>query len=371
MSIHTRGKAFEVRYYGADGSQHRKSFSPRRYGTLAQAKQAAKEFEVEQARSKRDGTWLDPLRGRMTVAEFYPTYLAAQSHLKPKTIAGYKDVARVRVLPRFGPVALVSISQSDVSCWIGSLADEGLSASTIRTHYRVLSRLLDEAIADNRLARNPARGVRLPVLASGDHRYLTPEQVERLALSCGKYGDVVRVLAYCGLRYGELAALRTRRVDVKRRRIAIAENVTEVSGELTWGTPKSYQSRSVPIPESLLTVFVGRMEGKGPEDLVFTAPLGGVLRNGTFRRLAWTNARKKGSEFDGLRIHDLRHTCASIAISAGASVKGLQRLLGHQSAAVTLDTYSGLFERDVDDVAERMDKVRTKALRGKIGRAHV
>ena len=95
---------------------------------------------------------------------------------------------------------------------------------------------------------------------------------------------------------------------------------------------------------------------KGSDDLVFTAPGGGVLRNTNFRSRVFDRAKKELG-LPGLRVHDLRHTAASLAIAAGANVKAVQSMLGHASAAMTLDVYADLFESDLDAVAESVGKM--------------
>jgi integrase len=96
------------------------------------------------------------------------------------------------------------------------------------------------------------------------------------------------------------------------------------------------------------------MAGKAPDALIFVSRRGAVLRNLNFRRDVFDHAATAVG-LDGLTPHELRHTAASLAISAGANVKAVQRMLGHASAAMTLDVYSGLFEDDLDGVAERLD----------------
>ena len=121
-----------------------------------------------------------------------------------------------------------------------------------------------------------------------------------------------------------------------------------------FGTPKSHQQRSVPIPRFLTDDLAVLLAGRGPEDLVFTAPEGGVLRLMGFRRRVFDRAAMAVG-LPGLTPHELRHTAASLAIASGANVKDVQRMLGHASAAMTLDVYAGLFEDGLDDVADRMD----------------
>jgi hypothetical protein len=100
------------------------------------------------------------------------------------------------------------------------------------------------------------------------------------------------------------------------------------------------------------------------DELAFPSPQGTVLRNRN-ARAAWFDAAANAIGEPGLTPHELRHTAASLAIKAGANVKAVQRMLGHASAAMTLDRYADLFDDDLDDVADRLDALRT-ASRGRV-----
>jgi integrase len=166
---------------------------------------------------------------------------------------------------------------------------------------------------------------------------------------------VVLFLAYTGLRFGELAALRVGRLDFERRRAVIAESVTLVRSEQVWGTPKSHERREVPIPRFLIHQLAAHVAGKAPDDLVFTGVRrGGALRAPVFRRAAFDRAAA-AIGMPGLHPHELRHTAASLAIAAGADVKVVQKMLGHKSATMTLDQYGHLFDDRLDDIADRLD----------------
>ncbi|SFE92493.1 site-specific integrase [Blastococcus tunisiensis] len=163
----------------------------------------------------------------------------------------------------------------------------------------------------------------------------------------------MRLLAYTGLRFGEMAALRIRRIDFLRRRLTIAEAVTEVGGRLEFGTPKTHQQRTVPLPAALAELLARRCEGKHGEDLLMTTASGTVLRLRNWRRAVFDPA-SRAAGLANVTPHDLRHTAASLAVASGATVKSVQRMLGHASAAMTLDVYSGLFD-DLTALADRMD----------------
>jgi integrase len=121
---------------------------------------------------------------------------------------------------------------------------------------------------------------------------------------------VVLELAYCGLRWSELAALRVENVDLLRRRLDITQAITEVNGgQLMWNTPKNQERRTVPIPRFLVDELAEHLAGRGRNELVFAAPEDGVLRNRNARR-SWFDAAAAAIGESGLTPHELRHTAA-------------------------------------------------------------
>jgi integrase len=161
-----------------------------------------------------------------------------------------------------------------------------------------------------------------------------------------------------------------RQVDPLRGRIWVVESVTEVNGVLIFGTPKAHQSRSVPVPGFLREQLAAAMAGKAPDDRLFTSRDGSVLRNGNFRRDVFDRAARS-VDLAGFTPHELKHTAASLAITAGASVKAVQRMLGHASATLTLDRYGHLFGDELDSVADRLDQHRADFSRTPRGLATV
>jgi integrase len=361
-----------VRYRDPSGKQRARTFV---------SKKAAVDYEAEVRTDLRRGAYLDPQAGQMKVKPWSEKWLAAQGHLKPSTRARYRGLLDVQILPEWGGYSLQDVDFLDVQGWVSDLTGSGLSGSSVRQAHRVFSLLLETAVRSKRLSANPAVGVRLPRPGKPEKTFLTHEQVSALADAAGKpkvttpdvppspesvrlAGErrtIILVLSYCGLRWGELAALRVERVDTMRRRITVAESVTEVAGTLTWGTPKTHQQRSVPIPRFLVEPLAVLKAGKGPKDLIFTGARGGVLRNNGFRRDVFDDAAAEAG-LEGLTPHELRHTAASLAVSSGANVKAVQRMLGHASAAMTLDVYSGLFDDDLDGLAERMDEAHVYSM---------
>ncbi len=173
----------------------------------------------------------------------------------------------------------------------------------------------------------------LPRLPTTDRRYLTHAQLADLAEGCGPHR--LLVLGYTGLRWGEAAAIRVRRVDPLRGRIAVVESVVDVNGQLVFGPPKTHQHRTVVVPRFLREELTQQISGKAPEDLLFSSLTGTPLRVSNVRR-RWFDRAAAAAGIPGLTPHELRHTAASLAIASGANVKAVQSMLGHAKAAMTL-----------------------------------
>lgn len=239
-----------------------------------------------------------------------------------------------------------------------TLAGEEVGAPTIENAFGLLRQVLGAAVEDRRIPRNPCEGVRLPKRKHADRGYLSHGQVAALAAAVDRQAEVVRFLADTGLRWGEMAALRVQDFDMLRRRVNVSRSVTESAG-LVWSTPKTWERRSVPFPAALTDELAALMVGKGRDELVFTDLRGGVLRNSNWRTRVFEPAVKKcqraDESFPSITPHDLRHSAASLAVSAGANVKAVQRMLGHAKASMTLDVYADLFDEDLDSVAVNLD----------------
>ncbi len=174
-----------------------------------------------------------------------------------------------------------------------------------------------------------------------------------------KYPALIRVLAYCGLRWGEVTGLRVQDVDMIRRRLNVNQNAVDVGGKIKVGTPKSHERRSVPFPEFLAPAIGEACKGKHLEDLVFPNEDGSYLRaisGGSGRGSRFLKAVQR-SDIPRVTPHDLLHTAASFAVSAGAKVKAVQRMLCHSSASMTLDVYAELFDDDLEGVAIALNNV--------------
>jgi integrase len=250
--------------------------------------------------------------------------------------------------------------------WVADLQASGLGPSAIRQARQVLNSMLTLAVDAGYLPSNPVDGTSTPRLPEPEMLFLDADQVDGLADTIREpYGALVYVLAYGGLRWGEAAALRRKRCDLVRCRIEVAESLADVEGQLYFGATKNHRSRMVAVPRFLrdrLATHLARHVADDPEALVFTSPNGAPLRNSNFRRQVWYQAVEETGLPEDLRIHDLRHTCASLLAAAGANPKAVQVHLGHSSITVTMDRYKHLFPSDVDDLVRRLDDIRARSL---------
>lgn len=174
---------------------------------------------------------------------------------------------------------------------------------------------------------------------------------------------------YCGLRWVKAAALVPATVDLANRLVHVRRAVADVRGALVWGSPSTHERRVVRYPSLLDEGMRNRVVSGRKQDLVFSTRNGPVLRGGNFRRrvLAPAVGRLRIASSNGFPLitpHDLRHTAASLAISAGANVKILQRMLGHASAAMTLDVYADLFPEDLTSVSIALDRAARDSVVG-------
>lgn len=245
------------------------------------------------------------------------------------------------------------INVVQVENWIAKMTSNGSGATTVLRAHGVLLAILNDAIKLNCLAKNPAAGLEdLPEKTSRGRVYLTAEDVHRLAAEAREHGPLVFVLAFTGLRWGEAVALRVKHVQFLRRRLLVEDNAVQLGVDHAEGKPKGKVSREVPVPAFILERISPLCEDKDMDELVFSKDGAYLPRPKSYR--GWFAGAVKRAKVQKITPHDLRHTAASLAVSAGANVLALQRMLGHKSAKVTLDTYADLFDTDLDKLAESL-----------------
>ena len=357
----TRGKhvSWRARYRAPDGRERSKTFTrPRRRGALAHvdiSRRTARRLDRSEAWSH------DVPRMGRTLGD--DDCAPAPADARELNVG----VARNYLLPRFGDWRLARITTSDVKAMLSEeLAANRLSHSAIRRHVLVLRSILNAAIEDGRITRNPCRGVKLPPENSRPMRFLEPDEIARLVAAHPEhYRPLILTAAYVGLRWGELAGLKVERVDLLRRAIRIEEQLVDVSGHLQFTPPKTKAGiRTVTIPATLAEVLAIHFATEPVQQscLAFPSSRGTPIRGPSFRRIWRRACRDAGFDdgrLDGLVFHELRHTAVALTIALGARPQAIKERLGHSSITVTMDRYGGLFPRLDQAIADGLDGPRS------------
>jgi integrase len=244
------------------------------------------------------------------------------------------------------------------SALVNDMSAAGLSPRTVRWTHTVLKMTLDHASdAGHLIAKKPGSRTKFPPMRDTTHTYLTAAEVAVLARVCGDQGDVVSILAYTGLRFGELTGLNVEDVDLDARdpgapldnsgRGEAGGRQPEIEGGASigsdppngWFRCSRHESTAVPGAAAVTSAKGSRL---GLENW---------KRSVRWRMVIAEIGREK------LRVHDLRHTYASLSRRAGADLRLLQKAMGHASITVTAHTYADLFDDELDDIAAALDSL--------------
>ena len=335
-ALNGKGQRWQARWRDTDENQRKRNFT-----TKDEAERHLAELRItpQQAASQA------------TVGKQYAAWIRTKRGLSAGHIGNYESKWRIHVAPEWEDRQLSDVRHSEVAGWVAEKAAR-TSPSVARQALQILSGVFALAVRDGLVIADPTAGVSVKMPARRQGRPLTQQQIHELAEACGPDGIAVRTLAFTGLRWGELAGLRVRDLDVPRARLTVSRSVGERGGVLAVGDTKTGKAREVGVPPALLAELVAAAGGRGPDEPLLPAARGGLRRHSRFYKRFQDATAQVG--LDGLRPHDLRHTAASLAIASGADVKVVQRMLGHASATLSLDLYGHLWEQGVDDIAKRM-----------------
>jgi integrase len=348
--------SYSVRYRDPAGRSRRKVFA---------RKVDAQRFLIEIEGAKQPGRrWVDPAARKVKLGEWAERWYQTKV-LAPTTMRDYRKSLDLEILPAFAAAPLHAIDALAVEEWLAGLARRGLGVKRRAKARAVLSMVLDSAVKGGKLARNVVADVAAPKGQRREAHFLDAAQVERLAAAIDpRYRALVLFAPYTGVRPSELVALTVGRLDLLRGTARIAAAAPEVDGKLEFGDTKTDKARTVHVPRSVAGEVAAMLAGRanlGPDSLVFVAPLGGPLRFSKWIDVTFKPALAAAGLPAEVRLYDLRHTCASLLIAEGATVKAIQAQLGHATATMTLDLYGHLFPDELPMLAERLDATRAAA----------
>jgi integrase len=321
------------------------------YRVKSDAEAKLRQAESEIARGTFD-------RQELRFSDFYERWIQAKkTSLKPATWVGYEHTFRNHILPTFQDKRLSEIKPLDVQAWVDQLASEDLAPATVGRCYRYLCACLKHAENMDLVDRSPCRAIILPRCKHEELSFLETREVNELLEHAREpERHLFMVLAWSGLRLGEALGLAWRHVNFKDNAIVV-ERAWSYWGGLQ--EPKTETSRrAVPLLPTLAAELRQLYSDQGspsPDVLLFS-------QNGE-TPLDSANVRKqyeKALKAAGLKrvtMHSLRHSYASLMIACGASIKALQRALGHASATMTLNTYAHLIQEDLGGSLMRADQV--------------
>jgi integrase len=317
----------------------------RRFTTL----KMAREFDAQQ---KLDPETQTANAGRMlTVDAMMATWLATKAGLPGLKTADVYATDKREVLLTFSGVLAGRISPTDVRLWVARDRGQSLRERSLRA----LRQAYQLAIADGLLKTDPTAGIKRPPAQHADVQFLSWPQMHALAAASGD-DPLIWLLGTTGLRLGEAMGLKVG--DVRGTRLRVSRQVTMTSKGPKEGPPKHGKSRDVPVTEDVLERLP--LAGREPDEWLFPNSHGGPLDQHNWRARVFKPAAQAAG-LKGFHAHLLRHTAASLAIASGADVGGVQRMLGHANAVMTLNVYRHLFEDHLDDVAQRMNEASRAA----------
>lgn len=369
--------AHEVRWR-EHGKDRQRTFTVKR-----EAERFAARVETEIA----SGNDVRPLaHNKVTVRDAVKEVLAAEEHrLKPRTLDSYRKIYEKRIGEKFGRDRLSAVTRARVQAWITELVEGGLSPGTVKRHYVALRKLFKWAIKEGLLGSDPCEHVALPREENlREHPILTLAQLERLADALSSrppYDLLVRFMALTGLRAGEVIGLRVSDVELANRRVLVRQTRQRIAGK-GWviGTPKSKRStREVPLLDSQLisdlrTYLLAHPKSGQPDALFWPGRAPGsreldfdrVLDGSTFARNHFKPALEK-AKLPQMRIHDLRHTAASLWLAAGFQSYEVSRWLGHANVSTTDGIYAHLYPSDYETHLSQFEAYQEREKR-RVGR---
>ena len=316
------------------------------------------------------GTYQAP--NKQKVKEWLNTWMETfcKNKVKPLTYSSYEGIIKNHIVPAIGNVQLQSLNGTHVQKLYNKMTDAGLSGKTVKNVSAVLHKALNQAVKLGFIPVNPCASAELPKAEKHEIKPLTDEEIPRFlaAIESSPMRNAFALCLFAGLREGECLGLSWDQVDFTRGKITISQQlqVEKKKGGKYYIAPstKSGKARTITPPpiafqylkdertRQLENRFRASENWNNEHNLVFTNELGGNLIFVNFykhfKRIAASIGRPDA------RPHDLRHSCATVALASGADIKSVQDLLGHATASFTLDVYGHTSEKMRQDTAERM-----------------
>ena len=342
---------YSIKYRTEDGTQVKKAVGQSRREAEQALTEALRKVDRGELRTTSRETFADASHRWL---------LRRRPALEASTYRDYETHLRLRLVPAFGHLRLRQLSRGHIEDYLAHLDEStGLSRKTINDSLIPLRQILQRAVADGLVSHNPANSRERDAPLELPHepptmRYLTREEAHRyLAASPDWYRPIAETLIGAGLRIGEAIALEWGDVDWD----SSALNISRTAKYGGVGTPKGDRSRAVLVDAFLLQVLsevrTAQLRAESPQLRVFRSPQGADLDRHNVRRRGHDVAVRAAGLDRAVRLHDLRHTAATLWLAAGASIYFVQQQLGHKDIQTTIDLYGHPDQAAHRDAAER------------------
>ncbi|WP_109488526.1 tyrosine-type recombinase/integrase [Occallatibacter savannae] len=301
----------------------------------------------------------------MTLNEYLDRWLhlAARPRLRAKSYADYAALLARYIRPSLGGHTLQDLKPLEIQATYQSMLDRKLSPRTIQYTHSVLHAALEQAVRWGQLAQNPANGLALPKIERKIPRVLTVDEARRFLRAAleTRYGAVFALALTSGLRPSELVALRYADIDWLRQTVTIERALVKGKGWQFQGTKRPASRRQVKLHNWVLQLLrakrqetVPTVSGADPGSCQIFQTLSGQPLNSDYlgRELKRILAQ---AGLPRIRLYDLRHTAASLALAAHVPAKVISEQLGHTTVAFTLDRYAHLLPHLQTEAAERVE----------------
>lgn len=346
---------FQARYPGPDGTMHP---APVTFETAGDADDWLAEKQTE----LRRGDWQDPDAGAVNFEEYALRWVKERG-LSPTTDELYQRLLRLHILPAFRAWDLDEITPPRVRTWRAERLEATGAETTVAKSYRLLKAILETAVEDELIRRNPCRIRGAGKESAGERPIATIEQVDALADAMGpRWRLMVYLAAYGPLRPEEQAELRRPDIDPLKMTVVVTQASPELTtGRRVTGDPKSAAGKRVVVLPGFLHKDVERhlawFAEKEPNGLLFVGEKGAPFRRSSFGR-KWRRARAKAGLPENFRFYDLRHTGHTLATQSGATLKDTMVRAGQSSERAALIYQHSTIERQKEVAAGIDARVR-------------
>ncbi|MCW1249627.1 site-specific integrase [Acaricomes phytoseiuli] len=340
---------WRVEWHEPGGERRRRSFD---------SKRDAEAFLAETRTSLRRGDYVAD--DGTTVGDLWPRFRATKAGLSASSVHAY-DAAWIHHLEeKWAEAEVQKIRSTHVQEWLPGLKASNKRGQRVSASYEgfllmVLRSLLNFAVDDGKLTKNPLTKIKRRKIPATARRYLTVQESDRLLARLAEMGQdfdlVALIMLRTGCRPGEAWGLQKGDYDPRRKRLRVQRDIDSQGNA---DTTKTGKHRDLPVSGELGKRLDQRVRGLKRADWIACHPSGEPWTTDRWRPV-WEKARAV-TGYDDLDTYELRHTGISWAIHAGANVKTVQRMAGHASAKITLDTYGHLWDDQLDVIAEKVDK---------------